>query len=684
MSYPVVTLRQTYLSACVLSFLAVLGGYGCYLVGERVVAPLRVLLAHDVMTVDVVDERNLRAGMGMSGIDIEDLRARLGAAANVTPVRVEQGELRVGRTKEDLRPLVALMSGLAPLEDGRCVDPSGTTRGLKALPVRPCFVEPVIWSRPLLDLLSGGAAVRWITQIDLREAYLHPENVVYRAVVIPKDESEATRRYVTETIARYEPLRRTVEGGAVRYRVHARSWREQFREGQKTVLGLILALTLSIALGAFFAVVNLGLIEAVKRRGWEWIRWMLGEPWQRRWWRWAREAIAPVMAAASLLLVGMSLSTASWSGMPSVAFLLWLAAGLWLGRVMGQAVRRVKTMLAVVLLVEMTSFAVCAGVWWLEREAYEQKRAGVLATRWGRLTTLRVELDGVRLPVERWKAEMTRAYRQIGGAEQEPAYVYPLPTEVAPMVAYRAAGAGGAATPPVQVFRLSRRGVARLGLHCDAIDTIPEERLEKGMLISRPVAKAVFGEGNPVGAKLRDAWREYAVIGICEDPEWGVAPPVFLFEPTNWAYLLLDEGMRPLGQVEQIAETAMRVFLPLRDRVEVLEGLLWLAVVATTAALVWFVLLEARRREGAVALRLAVGGAVVSVSWELVRRYVWIVVLANLIGFALVAAAWQAVAVLLVVEVMIVLGGAVVGTWRVAAAERLIEVLGRNVANENQ
>ena len=139
------------------------------------------------------------------------MREKLAGVAAVIPYRIHEGELkssrglsygtvlRIGHSRKELTEIEKWFGSLRQIGDRLCVELSrgGLAREkVSKLDGRVCEVSEGQWNPVLMRLLSDRQRIDVVTLLHPGEAYFHPENQLYQALVIPQDESVAQQRRV--------------------------------------------------------------------------------------------------------------------------------------------------------------------------------------------------------------------------------------------------------------------------------------------------------------------------------------------------------------------------------------------------------------------------------------------------------------------------------------------------------
>jgi len=666
-----------------LSGLSLLAGLSCYLLATHILIPLRVVLSSNIFTIESIDSRTANATLGLSGIEIEKLREHLGESATITPFRVSNSEirsadgasfrhlLRLGRDDADLKPLQKALGGLSPLSETQCVDP-GIPPNFKfsflKVDGEACTVVSVPWNPWVLKLLSGRQDLGLISRISRREAYLHPDNIVYRAIVIPKDDASSTEKRVRDALSTFQLPRPSAQLLGAKHILKATLWREMFFQSQRVLIVLILILAVATLASGLIATLSLGLSRGVLQKRQDWIRSTLGEL--------PRIKIARLLFENSktfclslLLTIGgafgfkFAFQIEDWSCVilefASIGYLILLMASFALGRILASARLPIPQLMAWAIALQLVAFSVCCITWVSRYENFLRLTASRELEAWQTTVAWRITLDSQLVSSKRWKAELAKVHQYLTGSPEEAAYIYPLPTDQPLGVVLSAPNSPIQTSLVVRTFDTTRTALKQLGLKCTDTGTLSESRMEKGVMLTESVSRALYGKHPTNGASVRYLGAEYQVVGICQDPHWSAVPSVFMFEPVNWAYLLLSsqDGGKDISKSagqnlllssrawefstkpKPLTEYWLNLFLPEAERVALLKIMTGLAFTSTWIGLFWFLASENIRTLPVSAIRLAVGGPIPVVARQMSRPIFLASLIANSLGLGIALAA---------------------------------------------
>jgi len=261
------------------------------------IKPARLALGHGIYSAHARNLSFPQLRMGLSGLEVEELRRRFAGVADVIAYRVYEAEVFAAARKEfvpvlgfgrDNSPAAANLVGGAVLQQGSCLTQSGWGQfEMVKVDGVACRVESGQWNDAAFRFLTGRQRVVMVRLLDPREAYFHPENRIYEALLIGRNPGNRLGSF---------KLDRTVPT-----ELAVLSMEEWFWESQGPLVLLLVVLAGAVGFSGLMAMLGLGLAEAAKQREGDRIRSSLGESRFRAWIRYGSHA------AGQTLLVSLAL-----------------------------------------------------------------------------------------------------------------------------------------------------------------------------------------------------------------------------------------------------------------------------------------------------------------------------------------------------------------------------------------
>ncbi|MBM3762669.1 MAG: ABC transporter permease [Acidobacteria bacterium] len=665
-------MKRVFIPVC-LAVLSVCISACCLLLYSNLLEPLLTVFKHSIYRVESADVRNLRVGVGLSGLEIEDLKSKLAGKAIVVPYRIWHSEvrmaktvtyqpmLRIGRSAGDIDALSGILKGFRNLQMSRCLDVTegglATGGGPITADGKQCEVVRDRWNSVVLERLGGRDRIGLISTLLQGEAYLHPLNQIYQALVIPMDRS-ASDRSLKQVFKSFELSRKQSKIGNSKHVLKYSSWQDEIINSQRPLLILLILLGSATLLSSLVAAFSLGLMEAAMERRADWIRVSLGEMSSHYWRRLGKRysmrfgliSVALLLAwfFAQLLMCDSLQRTLMFSVLAALCLIL----GEFGGRIGARMQKKTTALLTCAVCLQVFTVAACVGIAIIERTNFEAGQRKDRGFRVDGLSAWRLNLNANQIDAQKWKSKLGQLQSTLTGRDEEAAYIMPLPMQRPTTVTVSSNRGLEWQSSTARYFDVSRAGLDLLQMGCSDISTIPEALLEKSVVISQSVSVSLFGDKQAIGSRVRIVDREYQVAGVCRDSAGMEMPAVFLFEPTNWVYLLLDDRVSPDAHQRAAKEKGLMqsgawefvggpnrlrtfwdsAFLNEGQRLSLMQSLGILALGACIVGLVWVLILEARQKSGEVATRLALGGTGFRVTVEISSRLVTLILGMNVTG----------------------------------------------------
>lgn len=584
--------------------IALLLGQALTLLESAGLGPARLALGQDV---HVVFARNLtypQVRTGLTGVEVDELRRRLEGRAQVLAFRVYEAQVVVGGRKRFATVLglgregdaggAWLFGGVAP-QRGVCLAQSGEPKSV-LVDEKPCQMETVRWNDAALRFLTGRQRVELVRRLDPREAYLHPENHIYEAVVLGRIPAGALDSFL---LAR--------SGTA---RLGSAAMADWFWEAQGETVLLLVGLGLAVAVAGGMALLGLGIAEGARQKEQDWIRRALGES---DWQRWRRQG-----GTVGVLLVAMAGAVLASEGRGAAFTAMGVAASLsgawWLGRSLSWTRLVANDLLRAACWAQL---ATCAGLLCLGGVAqaqYEKAIASRDGWKLDGLSAVPMRVADLESAAARWGPELQQIVARRTGDPQDVGYIWPLPMESGPAIEIERV--------PGRYYWANWAGLKRLNLGCTDLSAIPEGRLRQGILLSEKLAAAIGSERTGPGRKVRFFDKQLEVLGTCRETGANAYFAAYVFEPANLANVILEEreadalvpgtvsGLWEVdGPAVALAHRWREMWLPEADKAALVDSLGALALGVAFAGLLATALLLVGKCQQEMALRHALGGS---------------------------------------------------------------------------
>jgi hypothetical protein len=540
------------------------------------------------------------ARTGLSGLEVENVRTRLAGVSEIVPYRVYEAEIQMDGKK---RHVVAMGFGLTgtsvgPLLFGGSVPSKGVCIMQPAEQIgktilvdgEPCEIAKGVWNDSALRFLSGRQRVELVRLIDSREAYKHPENRIYEALVIGKKAAQILNNL---------PLQR---GSQARLTVVAMA--DWFWRAQGPLIVLLICLACAVILGGCVAMIGLGLAERANQKHNDWIRSALGETFWGRCNRNVRFALSLLLLILTALVVTRKSETPAGSALIAVGFsLAWLAGrSLVSGNFQAHRLMLAGTWIQV---------ATCSAMLFTTTVAQRQLELASTsqdALRFKGLYSMRLRITDPNSAVERWIPEL----QQNTLRDRELAFIWPLPMEPGVPIEIEQI--------PSRFYWTSPKALRSLRLGCTDLSDVPAGRLRQGILLSENLAKAIGPDNARVGRKLNFLNFTKEILGTCRDNEANPYLAAYIFEPVNLLHLIVDKQEKDVlltrtwtglwqaeGSPLELSEVWKNMWLPESDRSRLITALGVLAASVAVLGLAATSLLLVARSQPEMALRLALG-----------------------------------------------------------------------------